>query len=151
MCSGRFCTTVSSTRGTIRRMISRFGNLIDISLEEVLKTLSSNSEIGMIHLPIFGGVFGTSLVHSCSSSFSLTILLEYNIMHIVVLANSSVVRDSTSSIKFVDPVLLCLTKNLTSIEFQFGKKDLFTGCNVSHKDLPLRRSCPISLTFLWNT
>ena len=86
-------------------------------------------------------------------SLSLAVHFKYNIMHVILKTCSSVIIANIFfliPIKPVDPVLFCLTKDLACIKFQFSKKDFFSTCNVSHKDLSMRGTGCIEFTIIRN-
>lgn len=69
-------------------MVARLGKFIEIGLKEVLESLGGDSEIRMVHLLVLGVVLG-SLVHR--GHLLLTIRLEYDVVHVIVVAHRLVV------------------------------------------------------------
>ena len=70
-------------------MVARLGHFIEIGLKEVLEPLGGYPEIRMVHMLVLGVVLG-GLVHR--GHLFLTIRLEYDVMHVIIVAHRLVVR-----------------------------------------------------------
>ena len=70
-------------------MVARLGNFIEIGLKEVLEPLRGDPEIRMVHMLVLGVVLG-GLVHC--GHLLLTIRLENDVMHVIIMAHRLVVR-----------------------------------------------------------
>ena len=70
-------------------MVARLGHFIEICLKEVLEPLGGDSEIRMVHMLVLGVVL-RGLIHS--GHLLLTIRLEYDVMHVIIVAHRLVVR-----------------------------------------------------------
>jgi hypothetical protein len=91
-------------------VVPRFSNVIEVSLEEMLESLSCYTEIGMIHMLILSIL--PSIVHVRSISLSLAVHLKYNVVHVILETCSPIVVFSSgicrTAIEPVYPVLLRL-------------------------------------------